>query len=176
MEDGRSGERGRAPASALLLRPCSSEPSQPTRAGRGSRRTDQRSPTDRPLHALRAALSETPVLAWGNGTSKRPARTPSGKARVRNDADRSAAAERLRQYRQPSSGVARSDQCRCLAGAGPAARIRQRCTSSRGRRCSAVTGRICRPCIAAVARVVGVLAGAPIRGGLQAHVAVAPPG
>jgi hypothetical protein len=43
MEDGRTGERGRpvgrAPASALLLRPRSSEPSQPKRAGRVSRRT-----------------------------------------------------------------------------------------------------------------------------------------
>lgn len=47
-------------------------------------------------------------------------------AEARHLADNTAGMERLRQYRQRSSGVARSHRCRCLAGAEPAPRIRQK--------------------------------------------------
>jgi len=150
MEDGRTGERGRpvgrAPASALLLRPRSSEPSQPKRAGRVSRRTliwpfgsadlGRSRCTPAPaastsssseilafltavigdnigfavghsggrlverfgryipgtvLFTLRAALSETPCLLGATGRASTQRGLHQGKAKVRKDAERSAA-------------------------------------------------------------------------------------
>jgi hypothetical protein len=150
MEDGRTGERGRpvgrAPASALLLRPRSSEPSQPKRAGRVSRQTliwpfgsadlGRSRCTPAPaastsssseilafltavigdnigfavghsggrllerfgryipgtvLFTLRAALSETPCLLGATGRASTQRGLHQGKAKVRKDAERSAA-------------------------------------------------------------------------------------
>jgi hypothetical protein len=141
------GDRfGRAPASALLLRPRSSEPSQPKRAGRVSRRTliwpfgsadlGRSRCTPAPaastsssseilafltavigdnigfavghsggrlverfgryipgtvLFTLRAALSETPCLLGATGRASTQRGLHQGKAKVRKDAERSAA-------------------------------------------------------------------------------------
>jgi hypothetical protein len=63
------------------------------------------------------------------------------------------------------------------AGAWPAHEAlpacRQRCASSCGRRCSAVTRHIGRPAMPRLQESSKCLLAAPIRGGLQAHVAVA---
>jgi hypothetical protein len=73
-----------------------------SRCRRGGRQTPGWTTCD---SAARWPTSSVPpairhVLARGNGTSKRPARTPSGEANVRKDTERSVAAERSRHSRR----------------------------------------------------------------------------
>jgi hypothetical protein len=73
-----------------------------SRCRRGGRQTPGWTTCD---SAARWPTSSVPpairhVLARGNGTSKRPARTPSGESAVRKDTERSVAAERSRHSRR----------------------------------------------------------------------------
>jgi hypothetical protein len=74
----------------------------PSRCRRGGRQTPGWTTCDsaarRPTSSVPPAIRH--VLGRGNGTSKRPARTPSGEANVRKDTERSAAAERSRHSRR----------------------------------------------------------------------------